>query len=385
MKKVLYITTVSSTVNAFLVNHIKMLINKGYKVDCAFSVNKPLDNSLIKLGVNQYDIPFSRNPFGIGNIRAFKELMKLQSIKEYDIIHVHTPIAAIYGRLLKLKFPRLKTIYTAHGYHFFKDSSKLNWLLYYPIEKVMAKFTDVTININKEDYEITKNKLKPKRCYLINGVGLDLSKYKKISNEQILEKKNELGISENDFVILMIAEFNKNKNHIQLIKAMEVLRDNYPNIRALLVGEGKMIESIRDEISYRKLQNNIFILGYREDINDLINISDIGVLMSYREGLPRNIMEFMACGRKVIATNIRGCRDLLFKESSGTLVKVNDYMETAKAIENYYILNDKNFNVLEEINKYDINNVNKELANIYDDIYDEIILEKGISSYISTK
>lgn len=385
MKKILYVTTVSSTVNAFLVPHIKMLIENGYKVDCAFSINKPLDNSLVKLGVNQYEIPFSRNPLGVGNIKAFNRLLEIQRRNEYDIIHVHTPIAALYGRLLKLKFPSLRTIYTAHGYHFLKGGFKLGWLLYYPIEKVMARFTDVIININEEDYEITKDKLRPKKCYLLNGVGIDLGKYKKLSEEEISEKKKELGLSDSDFIVLMIAELNKNKNHIQLINAMEILNKKYPNIKAICIGDGDMMDILNEQITSRYLQNNIFMLGYREDVNKLINISDIGILMSYREGLPRNIMEFMACGRKIVATDIRGCRDLVCNESVGTLVDVGDYEGTARAIEKYYLLNDKNFNISDEIYKYDITNVNKELSNIYRSINEEINCEKGISSYLSSR
>ena len=107
--------------------------------------------------------------------------------------------------------------------------------------------------------------------------------------------------------------------------------------------------------------------------------------MSYREGLPRNIMEFMASGRKVIATNIRGCRDLICNETVGTLVNIGDYEETAKAIEKYYLLKDRQFNVSYEIEKYDIKSVNKELLKIYESIELEINYEKGMSSYVSNR
>ena len=385
MKKVLYVTTVSRTINAFLIPHINMLLDNGYEVHCACSIDKPVDKELQRRGVKIFEVPFSRNPLGIGNIKAFIKLEELQRINDYDIVHVHTPIAAIYGRLLKLNFPSLRVIYTEHGYHFLKGGSKLGWILYYPIEKIMAKFTDVTININKEDYEITKEKLKPKKCYLLNGVGLDLDKYKKLSSKEIQEKRKEFGLKDKDFVVLMIAEINKNKNHIQLINAMDILKDKYPNIKVLCIGDGTLKESLEKQIILRNLQNNIFMLGYRLDVNKLINISDIGILLSYREGLPRNIMEFMACGRKVIATDIRGCRDLICDETIGTLVNVDDYESTAKAIEKYYILNDKSFEVSEEIKKYDIENVNIELLKIYDDIELDINYEKGLSSYVSNR
>ena len=385
MKKVLYVTTVSRTINAFLIPHINMLLDNGYEVHCACSIDKPVDKELQRRGVKIFEVPFSRNPLGIGNIKAFTKLEKLQRINDYDIVHVHTPIAAIYGRLLKLRFPSLRTIYTAHGYHFLKGGSKLGWFLYYPIEKFMAKFTDVIININKEDYEITKNKLKPKKCYLLNGVGLDLDKYKKLSSKEIQEKRKEFGLKDKDFVVLMIAEINKNKNHIQLINAMDILKDKYPNIKVLCIGDGTLKESLEKQINLQNLQNTIFMLGYRQDVNKLINISDIGILLSYREGLPRNIMEFMACGRKLIATNIRGCRDLVCNDNVGALVNVGDYEETARAIEKYYILNDKSFEVSCEIKKYDINNVNIELLKIYEDIELDINYEKGLSSHVSNR
>ena len=385
MKKVLYVTTVSRTINAFLIPHINMLLDNGYEVHCACSIDKPVDKELQRRGVKIFEVPFSRNPLGIGNIKAFIKLEELQRINDYDIVHVHTPIAAIYGRLLKLNFPSLRIIYTAHGYHFLKGGSKLGWILYYPIEKIMAKFTDVTININKEDYEITKEKLKPKKCYLLNGVGLDLDKYKKLSSKEIQEKRKEFGLKDKDFVVLMIAEINKNKNHIQLINAMDILKDKYPNIKVLCIGDGTLKESLEKQIILRNLQNNIFMLGYRLDVNKLINISDVGMLLSRREGLPRNIMEFMACGRKVIATDIRGCRDLICDETIGTLVNVDDYESTAKAIEKYYILIDKSFEVSKEIRKYDIETINSELLKIYEDVQLDINYDKGLSSYVSNR
>ena len=376
MKKVLYVTTVSRTINAFLVPHINMLLNDGYKVDCACSIDKELDKSLIKNGVKIFDIPFNRNPLSIANIKAFKELIKIQKENKYDIVHVHTPVASIFGRLLKLRFNNLKTIYTAHGYHFFKGGSKLGWMIYYPIEKFMAKFTDVTININSEDYEITKNKLKPNETYYLKGVGIDLTKYKLLDENQKAKKRLELGLKDDDFVVIMIAELNENKNQIQLIKALEILKNKYKNIKALCVGEGDKLNELTQEVKMRGLENNISFLGFRTDINELINISDIGVLLSYREGLPRNIMELMANGKKVIATDIRGNRDLVCNSNVGTLVKVGDYEETAKAIEIYIkekksleevssVIMDKEEKIIQEIKDYEITKICKELRTIY--------------------
>ncbi|ALG47857.1 glycosyltransferase family 4 protein [Clostridium perfringens] len=377
MKKILYVTTVSRTINAFLIPHIEMLIENKYEVNCACYMDKEIDQRLIKKGIKIYNIPFSRNPLSLDNLKAFNELIKIQEENQYDIVHVHTPIASIYGRLLKLKFKNLKIIYTAHGYHFLKGGPKLGWIIYYPIEKMMAKLTDVTITINKEDYEITKTKLKPKKCYLVNGVGLDLNQYKPLSKEKQGFKRKELGLEKDDFVVIMIAELNENKNQIQLIKAMELLKDKYLNIKAISIGEGHKFEELQQEINNRGLKNNFKLLGFRTDVNELINISDIGILLSYREGLPRNIMELMANGKKVIATNVRGCRDLVCNDNIGALVNVGGVKETAEAIERYY-LDDKSREKVYEAYKfsdyeyavryielYDIENVVKELKSIY--------------------
>lgn len=365
MKKVLYITTVSRTVNAFLVPHIEMLLDEGYEVDVASCIDKPIEEKLIKRNIKIFNIPFARNPLHPGNIKAFNELIKIQKKEQYDIVHVHTPVASLFGRLLKLRYPKLKTIYTAHGYHFLKGGPKIGWLLYYPIEKIMAKFTDVTITINQEDYDITVNKLKPKKTYLMNGVGLDLSHYKILPEEDNLRKRQELGLAEDDFVIIMIAELNENKNQIQLIKAMELLKDKYPDIKALLVGEGQKLTELQQEVESRGLKKQIQFLGFRTDVIDLINVSNIGVLLSYREGLPRNLMELMACGRKMIGTNIRGCRDIISSNDIGMIVEIGDIETTSKIIEQYYVRRSDKKEVNQQIFKYDINNILKQINRIY--------------------
>ncbi|MDK0574920.1 glycosyltransferase family 4 protein [Clostridium perfringens] len=368
MKKVLYITTVSGTINAFLVPHIKMLINNGYKVDCACYITKDIDLELYNLGVKVYNLPFARNPLNFKNIIAFNKLIKIQKENKYDIIHVHTPVASILGRMMKVRFPNIKIIYTAHGYHFYKGASKKNWLLYYPIEKFMAKLTDITININSEDYEITKNKLKPKKCYLVNGVGVDLNKYRQLSEDEKVQKKKEMKILKDDFVLIMIAELNANKNQVQLIKAIGLLKDRYPNIKALLVGRGSLQDELVERVKKMKLDTNVKILGFRNDINELINISDIGVLLSYREGLPRSIMELMANKKRVIATNIRGCRDLIINSELGELVEVEDYKNTALIIEKYYLQRHISENVDFKLQRFEIQNILKDMKEIYEKI-----------------
>lgn len=368
-KKILYVTTVSMTINAFLVPHIKMLISEGNIVDVACNIEKEIDKEIIKSGCKCFNIPFSRNPLSIGNLKAFRMLINIQKENKYDIIHVHTPVAGLYARLLKLKFRELKIIYTAHGYHFYKGAPLLNRVAYYPIEKVMARLTDVIITINKEDYNITLKKLRPKKTCLINGVGIDLNKYKIINDIEKKKIRNLLGLSDEDFIIIMIAELNKNKNHIQIIKVMELLKDKYKNIKVLFVGEGNLESTLKKEVKLRGLSNNILFLGFRKDINELINISDVGAILSYREGLPRSILEFMACGKPVICTDIRGCHDLIIDKYNGFLIKNDDEISIYERIislnNNEALIDEFKKNTKREIVKYDMNIVLKKLYKLY--------------------
>ncbi|MFQ7522818.1 MAG: glycosyltransferase family 4 protein [Terrisporobacter sp.] len=368
MKKILYVTTVSRTINAFLIPHIERLIEEGYKVDCACSIDKEVDKSIVDKGCNIFDIPFSRNPLDIKNVKAFKTLVKLQEENQYDIVHVHTPVAGVYGRLLKLKFPNLKTIYTVHGFHFFKGAPKLNWMIYYPIEKVMARYTDIAITINSEDYERAK-KIGIKEVYKTNGVGLDLSYYNKNLYNK-LECRKKFNLKEDDFVIVMIAEVNKNKNHIQMIKAVEELVKYNSKVKVLCAGDGPLLNNIKEEVRKRNLSEVIEILGFRTDINEIISCADVGVLMSYREGLPRNIMELMAFGKPVVGTNIRGIRDLIEDGKNGYLVEVGDYMQTYYALNtllnNEELVKKMSQNELDKVKKYSVNSVVEELSEVYD-------------------
>ena len=364
MKKILYVTTVSRTINAFLIPHINMLLDKGYTVDCACSIDKEVDVELINKDINIYNIPFSRNP---KNYKAFKELIKIQEKNNYDIIHVHTPVASVYGRLLKLKFPNIKTIYTVHGFHFHKGAPFINWAIYYPIEKIMSKFTDEIITINKEDYEMAIT-FDIDRVHKLNGVGVDFNSY---NNDDLIKDKvrKKLGLSNDDFVILMIAEVNKNKNHKQIIEAVKILKSRNIDVKVVCAGDGVLLESIKEEIKKENLDENILMLGFRTDVDDLIASCDVGVLMSYREGLPKNIMELMAGKKPVIGTDIRGIRDLVVDGCNGFLVKVGDSEDTARKIEllknNNEMLVEFSENAYEFIRDYNIDNVVEQLSCVY--------------------
>lgn len=385
MKRVLYITTVSRTINAFLIPHIEKLIDEGYKVDCACAIDLKVDDRILAKGCNIFDIPFSRNPLHPKNIKAFRELRKIQEENNYDIVHVHTPVASFVGRLAFRKEEKLKILYTCHGFHFYKGSPIINWILFYPLEKLAAKWTDTLITINNEDYEVaSKFKLRNSgQAIKMNGVGIEKEKYV-IESFDRNKYRQFLNLNEDDFVILVLAELNKNKNHIQLIKAMNLLKDKYPNIKALFAGSGPLEKEIKNQIKDNGLEDKISLIGWRNDVKELINSCDIVGLFSKREGLGKCILEAMICGKPVIATNTRGPRELIEENVNGFMFEVDDVQSTAKSIEKLYTKNNISQELEEKItkkaNKYLLENVLNELNNIYEmtDIEESKLLGESV-------
>ena len=338
MKKILYVTTIGTTINAFLVPHIKHLIENGYKVDVATNVDVEINKELLDIGVRVFDIPFQRNPLSTKNKKAYKEVQKLQDKEQYDIVHVHTPVASFVARYALKKEKNLKMVYTCHGFHFYKGGSPLSWILFYPIERIAAKWTDHLITINSEDFEVaSKFKLRKNgQVSKMHGVGIEKEKYV-VENFDKSAYRKSLGFSDDDFVILVLAELNKNKNHIQLIKAMNLFKDKYPNIKAMFAGTGTLEDEIKDKIKENGLEDKIMLLGWRNDVKELINSSDLVGLFSKREGLGKCLLEAMICGKCVIATNTRGPRELIEHSINGFTFEIGDIQATLKSIEEIYL------------------------------------------------
>ena len=365
MKTILIVTTVQSTIEAFLIPHIKMLEQKGYIVWLATNISKEIVNELKD---NKWiNISFSRNPFSKNSLKAIKNMRKLIKNNNFEFIHFHTPVAAFLGRYAAMKEKQKNTIYTAHGFHFFKGAPLKNWLIYYPMEKLAMNWTNKLITINEEDFQKAKKIAgKNTKVYKVDGVGLELKNYRN-GNSKII--KEELKISKNEFVISMIGELNKNKNQIQLLKAVALLKaEGIKNIRIILVGEGNQEKILEEEAKKNNLK--IDFLGFRKDIKEIISVSDIICSMSYREGLPRNIMEGMAQGKPFIVTDIRGNRDIIKEFRNGLLVSAGDYKMTAKKlkvlIENRNLRTKIEKNNLNDVNKFSIEKILYDMEKIYE-------------------
>lgn len=351
--KILQVATLMDTLNAFMTPYIGMLHNEGNVIDVAGFIDPTKDlKEEFKSSTNKmHNIPFSRSPLNYSNIKAYRALKRVICKGHYDIVQCHTPIASVITRMLCMNQRKkgLKVIYTAHGFHFFKGAPLKNWLIFYPVEWLCSWWTDVLITINKEDYKRAKNHFHAKKTLYIPGVGVDLSKYSDIKVSRF-QKRKELGIPENAFVLLSVGELNENKNQQIIIKALANL--NNSNIHYLIAGKGNMEEALR--LLARKLgvEKQVHLLGFRTDVPELDKISDAFCFPSRREGLGMAALEAMACGLPLITSNIHGINDYSIDGVTGYKCDRDDVNGFARTIENLVKQKENG-----EIEKYHHNNV----------------------------
>ena len=334
--KILYTATVLSHICQFHLPHMKALQDEGWQVHVAAHDNLAVKNGLqLKYCDRFIEVPFSRSPKSADNLKAYRQLKKLLSEEHYDVILCNTPMGGIVTRLAAKKTRRQETkvIYMAHGFHFFKGASKAGWLVYYPIEKHMARYCDVLITVNEEDYALARERFgSHTKVAHIHGVGVDEKRYHPATEQEQRAMREAEGLQPDDFVILCTGELNENKNQGTLIEAAAKLKEEMPKLRVLLAGNGPKEQELRGRIEALGLNETVKLLGYRTDLERVTPAVDLVVSCSFREGMPLNIIEAMLCKKPVVASHNRG-HDELVTEGTGVLVSPRDAEGFASAIE----------------------------------------------------
>ena len=378
--KILELTSVDFVVKNMLLPLIDRLSMKGFEVHIVCSSGKRA-SELVKTGYKIKTIEIPRRISILPNIISLIKIYRFMRKEKFDIVHVHAPIACVLGRIAAKIAGVPLIIYTAHGFYFHDGMAKWKKEFLISVEKIMDKFfTDLIFTQSKEDREtaIYKRIIDIDKIFFI-GNGVDINKFNiNNSNDNRLEKRKELGIDSKAKVICFIGRIVREKGIVDLIYAFENILKELPEAILLIIGDNEANErdlKAKDEVDFLinkfNIKEKVIFTGYRDDIRDLLSMANVFVLPSYREGMPRSIIEAMAMQRAVVATNIRGCREEVISGETGYLVPVGESRKLADAL--VKILKD---------DKLASNMGQNGRKRVEDEFNEEIVLDKQINKII---
>jgi len=367
--KIIQVSAIDATMNGLLRELNEQIVEAGHELICVCS-DGPRVQGMRDEGFDVRTINIDRKINFSSNLKSIKEMYFLFMKEKPNIVHVHTPVAAMLGRIAA-KLAKVPTvIYTAHGFYFHENMSKRVYNFFYWLEKLSARYlTDYIFTQSQEDGDlaINKNFLPSGKITVIsNGVD-ETNKFnsENIKEYKVNEIKRELGIKETDKVITFVGRLVKEKGIFELLEAFKEIDHN--DVKLLIIGSTG--ESERDQNSKKKLEKyyeteNIIFTGYRSDIPEILAFTDVFCLPSYREGMPRSIIEAMSMECAIIATNIRGSREEVDHNVNGLLIPLGSTNSLSRAIKtllnNDDELNDYKLKAREKaINLYDENEVVK--------------------------
>lgn len=328
MKKVLFVANIHKHFLAFHLPYIQWFKEQGYEVHVAAGGDRSV---VVPNADKMFYLSLERHPFKMANVKAYKELRRIIEAENYCLVHCHTAMGSVVARLAARRERaegHLKVLYTAHGFHFFKGSPRRYWLMYYPMERYLSRYTDAIITINQEDYELVKNRgFRNRDTYKIPGIGIDTERLIVTDEETRRSLRREYGYDENAFIMIYIAEYIERKNHRFILEALPEIVKEFPNVKVLFAGRGVLMERMKALASTLHVEGYVDFLGFRKDIGQLIALSDVGISSSRQEGLGLNVAEEMYAGLPVVASEDRGHKELVDNGGNGFIFKQGDTRE----------------------------------------------------------
>ena len=376
--RILMLASVASMIDLFNADNLDILEALSCKIDVAANFSngsitsqKRVDaykEELKNRSINVYNIPIPRSIFKIKDIiRAYRQVKEMANERHYRIVHCHSPIGGVLARLAcrNARKNGTKVIYTAHGFHFFNGASLVNWLIFYPIERLCSHFTDVLITINQEDYSRAKAWHTCDVKY-VPGIGVHTEEFRKESVDRVA-LRNELGIKESDFVFLSVGQLSVRKNHEVVIRALA--KFNNPKVKYLLVGFGELEDKLKLLAKDLNIADRVIFAGYRGDVRKILHVVDAFAFPSLQEGLPVSLMEAMSVGLPIVCSAVRGNVDLVVNGKGGYVYGCHDVDGFAEGMSEIvagkgYEMGRHNISVME---KFDIKAVNKIMTELYED------------------
>lgn len=331
--KRILVTSTDLMMIQFLVPHVINLSENGFEVEIACSDvggrMKEIREKLKKYVKAIHVVRLVRSPASPTNLKGYRDMKKVIDAGHYDIIWTNEPVMGVATRLAARKARKngTKVLYMVHGFHFYDGAPKLNWLIFYPIERFSSRFCDEIVTINQEDYHRAK-KMHATSVKYIHGIGVNTERLQKKENQSDIRR--ELDLKDDDFLLLSIGELSKRKNQQIIIRALGKIKDE--KIHYLICGKGDLLKELRNLARENGIEKNVHFLGYRNDVVDICSQADLFILPSLHEGLSVASLEAMYCGLPVIISDIRGVRDYLVGEKNGYICSVHDVNAYVNAI-----------------------------------------------------
>lgn len=315
-RKVLLAASVASMVLQFNLPNIKILLAMGYKVHVACNFKEgntcgkrqvqellQILNSL-HVQCHQWDCPRKLRSVR-SSVRAYLQMDRLLRQHQFAWVHCQSPIGGALARLAGHRL-RVPMLYTAHGFHFYKGAPLFHWLLYYPAEKLLARWTDVLVTVNQEDFRFARRRLRAGKVCYIPGVGVDTERFLAKTPQNIRKRYH---IPKDASILLSVGELSRRKNHAAVIRALADMQET--NVYYLICGQGAQKSRLQALARKLGVAGRVRFAGYQGSLAPFYQHADLFVFPSFQEGLPVALMEAMAAGMACVVSDIRGNRELI--------------------------------------------------------------------------
>ncbi len=336
----LMLASVASMIDQFNMPNIRLLLEMGYEVHvaCNFLEGNTCDRQQIQslrkrltdryVVIHQWDCP--RSVYAVEKcFRAYRQLCSLLDQQGFAWVHCHSPIGGAIARLAAYR-KGIAVVYTAHGFHFYQGAPLRNWMFYYPVEKLLARWTDVLVTVNKEDYRLALKKLKAGKVWRIPGIGIDTAKFpvypKQVDRAAFCRKYD---IPKDAVILLSVGELSRRKNHQAVIKAVAGIQKS--DVYYVICGQGPLRNKLMRLAQRYSFADHVRMVGFQKELVVFYRNADVFVFPSLQEGMPVALMEAMACGLPCVVSDIRGNRELIDRQG-GCLFKTENISQIQKAI-----------------------------------------------------
>jgi glycosyltransferase involved in cell wall biosynthesis len=336
--RVVHVTTTDISLALLLGPQLRAFAAAGYEVIGA-SAPGPWADQLGEWGIEHRPLKHAtRSMAPLRDVAAMRELVSLFRELQPDIVHTHNPKPGVYGRLAARIARVPVTVNTVHGLYALPTDPWPKRAVVYTLERIAASCSQAELLQNAEDIPVLRRLRIPAARLHLLGNGIDLQRFDagRVEPARVEVLRKEMGAERGDVVCGIVGRLVWEKGYREVFDAARRLRERVPRLRFAIIGpfdDDKADAVSRDDIAQAEAAGNIRFLGMRDDVDELYGAMDCYALASYREGFPRSAMEAAASGLPIVATDIRGCRQVVDHERTGLLVPPRSAGALATAIE----------------------------------------------------